>query len=43
MKSQLIVTLDSEMKRKFKIKCINEKKNMTDIIIMLIAEYLNKK
>jgi len=42
MRSQLIVTLDSELKRKFRIKCINEKKTMTDIIILLIKRYIKE-
>ena len=42
MKEQLIVTLDADLKQEFRIKCITEKKNMTDTIIKLILEYLKQ-
>ena len=41
-KEQIIITIESEKKKEFRIACINEGKNMTDILNDLIDEYLKK-
>ncbi len=42
-KENLIVIVDSDLKREFRIRCITKNKNMTDVITELIKEYLKKK
>ena len=42
-KDQLIITIDSEQKKDFRIACIGENKTMTDKLIELITEYLNSR
>ena len=42
-KEQIIITIDSDIKQKFRIACIEDHKSMTDILSELIVEYLNNR
>ena len=42
-KDQIIITIDSEVKQKFRIACIEDRKSMTDTLSELITEYLKNR
>ena len=42
-KDQIIISIDSDVKQKFRIACIKDHKNMTDTLLELIIEYLNNR
>jgi len=42
-KDQIIITIDSDMKKDFRIACIEDGKSMTDILSELIAKYLKNR
>ncbi len=41
-KEQIIITIEGEKKKEFRIACINEDINMTDKLNDLIDEYLKR-
>ena len=42
-KEQLVITIDSDIKKDFRIACIEDSKSMTDALIELIIEYLKNR
>ncbi len=42
-KENLIIIVDSDLKQDFRITCIKNKRNMTDVVTELIKDYLKKK